>query len=132
MTEPLTPACFAELAEAYGSTIARWPETVRAEAIRMAGDPALRVLLEEQARLDARLDQWRVEAPSMALRERIAARRPISFSRAARIWWSSLGIATALAGAAAGSIAANAAIPSTTIVSGEESTVFGNIVTQED
>jgi hypothetical protein len=132
MTDPLTPARFAELAEAYGGTIARWPEAVRADAIRLAADPALRALLEEQDRLDARLDLWRIEAPDPALRQRIAARRPIAFSRRARLWWSGLGIATALAGATAGSIAAAAAVPAASAVAGDETTVFGNDVVQEN
>lgn len=132
MTDPLTPARFAELAEAYGGSLARWPEAVRADAIRLSADPAMRALLEDQDRLDARLDLWRVAAPSPALRNRIATRRPISFSRRARVWWSGLGIATALAGAAAGSIAATAAVPSTSAVAGEETTAFGNYVVQEN
>lgn len=132
MTDPLTPIRFAALAEAYGATIARWPEAVRTDAIRLAADPAMRTLLEEQARIDARLDQWRVDPPSPALRQAIAARRPMSVSRAARMWWSGLGIATALAGAAAGSIAAAAAVPLASVVGGEDSTAFGNIVAQEN
>lgn len=131
MTEPLTEARFAELADAYGSVVARWPDAVRAEAIEMARRPAMQALLAEAERLDARLDLWKVDAPSAALRDRIEAPHRRQFSRRARLWWSGIGIATALAGAAAGSVAASAALPSDPVVA-EDATAFGGLSQQDN
>jgi hypothetical protein len=130
MTEPLTEARFIELAEAYGGVVARWPETVRAEAMDMAKRPLMQAILAQAERLDARLDLWKVEAPSAALRNRIQALRRMPLSRRARLWWSGIGIATALAGAAAGSVAASAALPSDHAVS-DDTTAFGDISQQD-
>jgi hypothetical protein len=128
---PLTPERFAALADAYGGQILRWPEAVRDEARRLAAaDPAFRRILARADTLDARLDAWRLAAPSPQLHERVRAswRRPLS--RRVRIWWAGLGLATALAGAAAGSIAAAATVHADhTPV--EESTVFGDVAGQE-
>ncbi len=134
MTEdnaPLTPARFAALADIYGGTIARWPRTLQADARRLAAtDPAMRAILTEADRLDALLDCWHVPLPSAALRQSIEMSRRRSLARRARLWWTGLGLATALAGAATGSIAAAA-----TILSGHapaaESTLFGEITWQE-
>ena len=130
MTEPLTEARFIKLAEAYGGVVARWPETVRAEAMDMAKRPLMQAVLAQAERLDARLDLWKVEAPSAALRNRIQASRRMPLSRRARLWWSGIGIATALAGAAAGSVAASAALPSDHAVS-DDTTAFGDISQQD-
>jgi hypothetical protein len=130
MTEVLTEARFIELANAYGAVVARWPEAVRAEAMELAMRPAMRVVLAEAERLDARLDLWKVEAPSSALRDRIHASHRMPWSRRARLWWSGIGIATALAGAAAGSVAASAALPSSHAVS-DDATAFGDLSQQD-
>jgi len=130
MTEPLTEARFIELAEAYGGVVARWPEAMRAEAMDMAKRPMMQAVLAQAERLDARLDLWKVEAPSAALRDRIHASRRMTLSRRARLWWSGIGIATALAGAAAGSVAASAALPSDHAVS-DDTTAFGDISQQD-
>jgi hypothetical protein len=130
MTEPLTEARFIELAEAYGAAVARWPEAVRGEAMAMAKQPAMQAVLADAERLDARLDLWTIAAPSAALRNRIAASRPTRLSRRARLWWSAIGIATALAGATAGSVAASAALPSDHAVS-DDATAFGDLSQQD-
>ncbi len=131
MTEPLTPSRFAELADAYGGTIARWPEAVRGEATVLARRPALRALLEEAGRLDTRLDLWQVPLAAPALRERILAARRIPLSHRARLWLSGLGIATALAGAVAGSVAVAAALPADHALS-DDATAFGDLAQQEN
>jgi hypothetical protein len=130
MTDPLTPARFAELADAYGGVLARWPEQVRAEAMALALLPEMRAILAEAGQLDAQLDLWRVAAPSPALRERVLAARRMPLSRRARLWLSGLGVAAALAGAAAGSVATAAALPSDHAVS-DDATVFGDLSQQE-
>jgi hypothetical protein len=126
MTESLTEHRFVELADAYGAAIARWPEAVRAEAFEMAKLPAMQVVLAEAAALDAQLDLWKVEAPAALLAQRIIAARRMPLSRRARLWWSGIGVATALAGAAAGSVAASAALPSDHAPS-DDATAFGDL-----
>jgi hypothetical protein len=116
MTNPLTPARFAELAEAYGSVIAR--------------EPAMQAILAEAEWLDARLDAWRVPAPSPALRDRVVASRRVALLRRARLWWSGIGIATALAGAVAGSVGVAVAMPSDHAIA-DEATAFGDLTAQE-
>ena len=130
MTETLTPARFAELADAYGGAVARWPDDVRAEAMIMAAQPAMQAILAEAERLDARLDLWRVAAPSPTLRDRIVAAQRVPLFRRPRLWWSSVGIATALAGAVAGSVAAAAVLPHDHGAS-DEATAFGDLAPQE-
>jgi hypothetical protein len=131
MTDPLTPDRFAELADAYGGVVARWPEEVRAEAMEMARLPEMQAILASASQLDARLDLWRGTAPSQALHGRVLAARRISVSRRARLWLSGLGIATALAGATAGSVAVAAALPTDHTVS-DDATAFGDLAQQED
>jgi hypothetical protein len=131
MTDRLTPARFAELADAYGGVIARWPEDVRADARALAEQPEMQALLAKADWLDAQLDDWRVAAPSTALRNRITASRWIPLSRRARLWWSSLGIAAALAGAAAGAVTASAAVPFDHALA-DDTTAFGDVAQQEN
>ncbi len=130
MSAPLTPARFAELADAYGSVVARWPEAVRTDAMVMAREPAMQAVLVEAERLDATLDQWRVAVPSAALRDRVLASRRVTLLRRARLWWSGIGVATALAGAAAGLTAVAVAMPYDHATS-DEATVFGDPPAQE-
>jgi hypothetical protein len=130
MTDRLTHARFAELADAYGGVIARWPEEVRADAMAMAALPEMQALLTQADWLDVQLYDWRVPATSAALRDRISASRWIPLSRRARLWWSGLGIAAALAGAAAGSVAASAAVPFDHGLA-DDTTAFGDVTQQE-
>lgn len=131
MNELLTPARFAELADAYGGVVARWPENVRAEALAMAARPAMQAVLAAAGRLDARLDLWRVAAPAPVLRDRIVAARRVPLFRRPRLWWPSIGIATALAGAVAGSVAVAVVLPRDHVAS-EEATAFGDLARQEN
>ena len=131
MTEPLTEKRFIELADAYGGVVARWPEPLRSQAMKMANRPAMKAVLAEAERLDLRLDLWGVGSPSPALRDRIIASRRLPLSRRARLWWSGIGIATALAGAAAGSAAASATLPSDHAVS-DDATAFGDLSQQDN
>jgi hypothetical protein len=129
MPEPLTPERFAVFADAYGA-IDRWPEEWRAQGRAMAEQPSFAAMLREAEALDIRLDRWIVAAPSPALRQTVVSQRRRSILRRARAWWAGLGIATALAGAAAGSIAA-AAVPSDH-PGVEDATAFGDLSGQED
>jgi hypothetical protein len=130
MKNPLTPVRFAELAEAYGSVVARWPEAVREEAMIMAHEPEMQAVLADAEWLDARLDAWQVHAPSPALRDKVLASRRVTMARRIRLWWSGIGIATALAGAVAGSIGVAVALP-TDHATADEATAFGDLTPQE-
>ncbi len=130
MSYSLTPARFAELAEAYGSVVARWPAVVRDEAMVMAREPAMQAILAEAEWLDSKLDAWHVAAPSLALRDRVLATGRVTLVRRARLWWSGIGIATALAGALAGSVGVAVAMPLDHAMS-DEATVFGDLTPQE-
>lgn len=69
-----------QLIAAYGAEPARWPsaERVAAEALALGLD------LGPERALDAALDAFAVEAPSLALRQRILGHAPQS--RLARAW----------------------------------------------
>ncbi|WP_068090319.1 hypothetical protein [Novosphingobium rosa] len=131
MSEALTLARFAELAQAYGGEIARWPAEVQDAARRMADQPEARALLAEEADLDARLDLWTVAAPSPQLRQAVAASWQAPLGKRVRLWWSALGLGAALAGAGAGLAFASlsgVALPSGSLTpsSSFEATAFGD------
>ncbi|WP_010188391.1 hypothetical protein [Sphingomonas sp. PAMC 26605] len=131
MTEPLTLKRFLELAGAYGGVIARWPEADRYAALLLARDPAAMVILAEASMLDDALDAWRVPGPVDTLREAVLAAAPApvsSFTIKPPLWWSGLGIAAALAGAAVGSAAVAMVAPTETSGGG---TSFGDVLGQE-
>ena len=100
---------FQRLVEAYGADPARWPVALRADAQGfLAQTPAGERLVEVERALDAQLDAWRLEPPSVALRDRIVAfRPPVRAARPAwrsrRLWLSGAGLAAAcVAGVLAG------------------------------
>lgn len=128
MTEPLTLERFRELADAYGGVVARWPEQHRQAAMRLASQPAAVDILEQASAFDEVLDAWRVPAPSDSLRRHLVAVAPAPrgrFATRARLWWSGVGIAAALAGATAGTAAV--AIVSPIDASSDSSTSFGDV-----
>ena len=132
MHEPLTLDRFRDLAEAYGAAIARWPEPVRAAAMRMAAEPAAAAILERAAALDTTLDAWRVLAPDRPLYDRVSGSAPARgtrFATRASFWWSGIGVAAALAGAAVGAAAVAAVAPADALV--ESNTSFGDVAGQE-
>lgn len=105
MDEPMTPDRFRALADAYGGVVARWPEAERGAAMRTSREPFAAAALADALALDQALDGWRVHAPSRVLADRIAGRGVRQASGGItrlRLWWSGIGIAAALAGAAAG------------------------------
>ncbi|QBM75975.1 hypothetical protein E2E30_09505 [Sphingomonas sp. AAP5] len=132
MREPLTLARFQELADAYGGVIARWPEEHRDAAMALAVQPAARHVLADAFALDAELDTWRVSPAALSLRARVIADAPAptrKIAGRAKLWWSGVGIAAALAGATAGTAAvAFVAPPDTPSDSG---TSFGDVAGSE-
>lgn len=132
MPEPLTLALFQELADAYGGVVARWPEQHREAAIAMASQPGAREILSSASLLDEALDVWRVAAPASSLRDRVIRSAPVTTGKIvtrARLWWSGVGIAAALAGATAGTAAV--AIASPIDASSDSATSFGDVAGAE-
>ncbi|WP_445191839.1 hypothetical protein ACT009_14875 [Sphingomonas sp. Tas61C01] len=132
MAERLTTARFAALADAWGGVVARWPEEHREEAAAMASHPGARDILDRALALDGVLDTWRVALPSLSLRDQVSAGAPVRterMMRRARLWWSGVGIAAAMAGATAG--AAAVAIASPVDAVSDSSTSFGDVAGSE-
>ena len=132
MTEPMTFDRFRDLADAYGGDVTRWPAEARAAAMALATHPTAIAILAHATALDTVLDSWAVPAPSPALAARLVGLAPTpnrSPAARARLWWSGVGIAAALAGAASGTAAV--AMVSPNDVSPESGTSFGAIDPQE-
>jgi len=132
MREPMTLDRFRALADAYGGVIARWPEDQRDAAMRIAANPAAVTILQEASAVDTMLDAWSVPAPASSLSDRIAGHRAMphrSPAGRARLWWSGIGIAAALAGAASGTAAVATVSPGD--APQENVTSFGAVDPQE-
>lgn len=132
MPEPLTLARFEELADAYGGVVARWPEQHRSAAMAIASQPAGRAILDQASALDGALDMWRVSPPIQPLRERVVVSAPAPREKLmtrARLWWSGVGIAAALAGATAGTAAV--AITAPVDAPSDSTTSFGDVAGAE-
>ena len=68
---------FADLVDAYGARLERWPEIERPAALALLdGSAPARALCEQAAALDALLDQAAIPAPSPELADRILALAP--------------------------------------------------------
>ncbi|MFJ6326003.1 MULTISPECIES: hypothetical protein [unclassified Rhizobium] len=140
---PMSSERFAELADAYGGDISRWPQEERAAAREYAAQNSAYDVLDHAADLDALLDTYTLKPVPSRLGSQIVER----LSRRSRIrnWFrfGSAGIGlvgVGLAGAFAGSVAIAVLAPSltseTTVVSEGTSTMFGDIgsdvtITQE-
>ena len=74
-TNSMNPDRFAELADAYGGDVSRWPgdEQARARAFMTTDPDQAQALLDEAAALDALLDLDEIAPPSPALFETVAA-----------------------------------------------------------
>ncbi len=128
MTDRLSLDRFQELAAAYGGVISRWPEQVRDAARQMASEPAAGQILAQALALDERLDAWRVPSATDHLRDRVLSDAPAQgrgFALRARLWWSGVGVAAALAGAVAG--AATVAFVAPVEAPSDSATAFGDL-----
>ncbi|TPG46521.1 hypothetical protein [Sphingomonas glacialis] len=132
MRDQLTLARFQELADAYGGVVARWPEQHRDAAMALAAHPAAREILDAASALDGALDAWRVASPSLLLRDGVIAGAPVPTRKImtkARLWWSGIGLAAALAGATAGTAAVAFAAPIE--AASDSATSFGDVAGSE-
>ena len=121
----MTPERFRVLLDTCGADLRRWPEAERDDArALLASDPAgVRVAHAEAAMLDRDLDAHEIAAPGTALIERIAgapgagasAGRARSWWRVEPFWpragWALTGMAGAVAGALAVSVALGDSYP---------------------
>ena len=120
---------FEQLIAAYGADPARWPEGERAQGLRLAARSEWAEPLAEQRALDAALGAWSAEAPSLALRARLAAAMPDARRERRRWWWSGAGLAAACAaGLVVGASLGGAGPPPTSDRDGEALTGgFGGV-----
>lgn len=99
----MTPERFQQLADAYGGSVARWPEAERngaAELMAAAPDQA-RILLDQAASLDALLDSWTPLRVSDGLRARVLEGAPQPRAGGFRTWIWRAGAGAGLAAACA-------------------------------
>ena len=97
----MTPERFAELADAHGGSVERWPADLRdAARAHLLLHPEAFATLDAAAGLDRLLGAWTVPGPGAALSGRILmqATATPSPARRLRLWFSGLGVAGALAG----------------------------------
>jgi hypothetical protein len=135
MTDRMTIQRFRALAEIYGAGLERWPLAERVSAEKLSRDPVAMQVLCEARDLDAALNVWKdVPVPAassarivaaldddeqsrcMTGREtevRAATQTPAFIQRnlprgiGHRLWWLGVGVAAAVSGLAAGSVAAS-------------------------
>lgn len=114
----MTPERFAQLADAHGADLRRWPATERADAqalLEQADSTALAALDQARA-LDRLLDSHRIAAPDPALVRQIrlaagTAPTPSLWQRYAG-WLSPAGfVGVGVAGIAAGILVASLSLP---------------------
>lgn len=131
MTDEISAARFAALADAYGGDLGRWPAELRTAAFTIAETPEGRRLLAGAAALDVRLDRFTVPASSTMVMERVLASAPRpSSARTGLPLWRWLGFTgVGFAGAAAGALAVAALppVPGAMLDSGYEQTAFGDV-----
>lgn len=98
---------FAELADAYGGDVSRWPTEAReAAAVLMTAEPAFTgAVLVRAGALDAALDAWRPAPASAGLVERIAALAPAA-RRRWPVWLSPAALGAGLAAACVAGVVA--------------------------
>ncbi|NTF45152.1 hypothetical protein A6U86_10670 [Rhizobium sp. AC27/96] len=140
---PMSAERFAELADAYGGDIGRWPQPERAAAREYAENSDLDGALRRAADLDALLDTYVLKTAHQDLGARIATK--LARRSKIRNWFRfgsagvglvGIGIAGALAGSVAIAVLAPSLTSETTMASDGTSTMFGDIgpdvtITQE-
>lgn len=131
---PMNGERFAELANAYGGDIDRWPQLERAAAREYAKNSDTNVTLERAADLDALLDAYVLKAAHEGLHDRIVAK--LAQRSRIRNWFRfgsagvglvGIGIAGALAGSIAIAVLAPSLTSETTVASDGTSTMFGDV-----
>jgi hypothetical protein len=78
---------FERMIEAYGADPARWPEGERAVGLRFAAHADMTARLAEERALDAKLDAWKADKPSLELRARLSASMPRGARPDPKRWW---------------------------------------------
>lgn len=159
MTDRITLQRFRALAQTYGANLDRWPDDERAAAMGLMRDrqaqDVLQQVLKQARQLDAALDLWPDEPVPDALVGRTVASLALANTRAMattpvrqatsipqmgpipqrtpvgrRLWWVGVGLAAAISGLAAGSVAASTFLPDN--ADDIASTSFGDIPELEE
>lgn len=131
---PMSAERFAEMVDAYGGNIGRWPQPERAAARDYARSAEAAGMLERAAELDTLLDAYVLKAGHDGLDGRIITK----FVRRSRMrnWFRfgsagiglvGVGIAGALAGSIAIAILAPSLTSDTVVVSDGTATMFGDV-----
>lgn len=114
----MTPERFAELADAYGANLRRWPKAEREAARRLldVGDGQLLATWQRASWLDGQLDSYQVPVTDTILVRSIVARGPAPNPAAAwstwGTWLSRIGLLGAgLAGLATGMLLVSLSMP---------------------
>lgn len=143
VASPMSAERFAELADAYGGDIGRWPQAERLAARDYARRAEVGEILERAGDLDALLDTYVLNARHEGLEGSIVSK--LAQRSRIRNWFRfgsagvglvGIGIAGALAGSIAIAVLAPNLRPDTSVMSDGTSTMFGDIgpdgaVTQE-
>ncbi|WP_213881418.1 hypothetical protein [Pseudomonas sp. dw_358] len=115
----MTPERFAQLADAYGANLQRWPDAEREAARRLldAGDGQLLATWQRASWLDGQLDSYQLPVADPALARTIIASAPaprVSFWSSYSGWLSRAGLLGAgLAGLATGMLLVSLSMPLT-------------------
>lgn len=112
----MTPERFAQLADAYGAGLHRWPslERTAAQALLDSGDVNAREILRNASWLDSQLDAYQVAVADPALIRQIHQSAPqrVSFWSRYANWLSPAGlVGVGIAGIAAGVLVASMNVP---------------------
>lgn len=109
----MTPERFAQLADAYGAGLHRWPslERTAAQALLDSGDVSAHEILRNAGWLDTQLDSYRVAIadPALARQIRQSAPQRVSFWSRYANWLSPAGLVGV--GIAAGVLVASMSVP---------------------
>ncbi|MGM4983892.1 MULTISPECIES: hypothetical protein [Rhizobium] len=134
MAGPMSAERFAEMVDAYGGDIGRWPQDERAAARAHARSAEAAGMLERAADLDSLLDTYVLKAGHEGLDGRIVAKfvhrsrmRNLFRFGSAGIGLVGIGIAGALAGSIAIAILAPSLTSDTVIASDGTATMFGDV-----
>lgn len=114
----MTPERFAQLADAYGANLQRWPSAERDEAMRLldAGDGELLATWQRACWLDGQLDSYQLPVADPTLVRHIVASAPAG---RAGSWWIRYGgwlsqvgfLGAGLAGLATGMLLVSLGMP---------------------
>lgn len=135
MPHAMTPDRFAELADAFGGEVARWPLAEQEAAASFVADhpQAAETLLRAAADLDWTLGQWRAPAAAPGLYAAVLEAAPRA--RPARVWTTWLwrtGLGAGLVAAGAAGLMAGVVVSSSVAPASDLDVIAAAAPTYED